>query len=665
MESPKVTILSVDDDEASLYARTRILRSAGFDVVEATTGTEALRLAEEIRPNIALLDVRLPDVSGIEVSARIKANPATASILIIQTSATYRGTRDKVRGLENGADAYLAEPIAPDELVANIRAMLRLQRAEQAVREREAWFSTTLRSIGDAVIATDLKSRITLMNPVAQLLTGWDEREARGRFLRDVFQIQNEGTGHQVDDPIEKVLREGRVVGLPNHSVLISRDGRHIPIDDSAAPIRDETGNLLGVVLIFRDVTEQRRADEQLGQSLDRELLLRAKAEAANRLKDEFVATVSHELRTPLNSIKGWVHLLRAGRLTPDQTVSALEVVERSVRSQNQIVEDLLDISRITTGKLRLDIRPVAVNSVIEAAIETVLPAAEAKGIVVEATLDQSAETIAGDHNRLQQVVWNLLSNAIKFSRKGGSVRVLSRRTESHLEITVEDNGQGISPDFLPFVFDRFRQEDATPGRKHRGLGLGLAIVRHLVEAHGGEVQAHSEGDGKGATFTVILPVVPVPLLDAGREPVPLAVTETNPDLHVLDGVHILVVDDEADARELIAVILGQRGAVVTTAASTPEALELMDKTHFDLLISDIGMPNSNGYALIRKVRERKSEHGGNTPAIALTAFAQATDRVQAILAGYLTHVPKPVEPAELIAVVASLTTRRKGGASG
>src|SRR5262245_42423148 len=385
----------------------------------------------------------------------------------------------------------------------------------------------------------------------------------------------------------------------------------------------------------------------------------RRAAEEANRLKDEFLSTVSHELRTPLTAINGWALMLRAGRLDAEQSARALETIVRSAKSQNQLINDLLDVSRIIAGKMRLEVAPVKLGSVIEAAIETVRPAAEAKGIRLSALLDPAADTMWGDAERLQQVVWNLLSNAVKFAPNGGRVDVRLERADSHVEIVVADNGQGIKREFLPHVFERFRQEDGGANRRQGGLGLGLAIVRHIVELHGGTVRVASEGLGKGATFTVALPIAqgravsPVESRDnaAGGRLAPI-----NPPS--LLGVRALFVDDEADARELIAMMLAERGVEVQTAVSATEALAACDEWRPDILIADIGMPGEDGYMLMKKLRAREKLLGGHIPAIALTAYGRREDRLRALSAGYEYHVPKPVEEVEVLAAVASLVNR-------
>jgi signal transduction histidine kinase len=400
------------------------------------------------------------------------------------------------------------------------------------------------------------------------------------------------------------------------------------------------------------------RAAEERERLLLSEQAARSEAETASRLKDEFLATVSHELRTPLTAVLGWIHILRAGKLDDESATHALEIIERNARSQNQLIEDLLDVSRIITGKLRLDVRPVDPGAIIEAAIEAVLPAAEAKEIRLQKVLDTRVSSISGDSARLQQVIWNLLSNAIKFTPRGGNVQVRLERVNSHIEISVSDSGEGIKKEFLPFVFDRFRQADGTSARRFGGLGLGLSIVRHLVELHGGTVQATSSGDGAGAMFTVRLPLLAIYQRETDSERVHPTASDTHPSIEYPDnlaGLKVLVVDDEADTLELIKVLLGQCGAAVTTASSAAEALRQLERERPDVIISDIGMPIEDGFDFIRKVRQLPPEKGGKIPAVALTAYARAEDRLRVLRSGYQMHVSKPVELAELVTVVANV----------
>jgi signal transduction histidine kinase len=397
------------------------------------------------------------------------------------------------------------------------------------------------------------------------------------------------------------------------------------------------------------------RAEEERRQLLEREQQARMQAQAANRAKDEFLATLSHELRTPLNAILGWSRLLASGHLDGATARRAVEIIERNTRLQAQLIEDLLDISRIVTGKLRLDFRTVDVRTIAEGAIEAVRTTAEGRGIVLECDLAAADELILCDPGRMQQVVWNLLSNAIKFTPPSGRVNVRVWRDDGLVTVQVSDTGAGIQPDFLPHVFDRFRQQDPATTRKYGGLGLGLSIVRHLVELHGGTVTASSEGEGRGATFTVTVPVAPARTVESTTEQ--LAASEAIGQLPSLAGLRVLVVDNEADARALVATVLERCGARVRTAPSAVEALALIQREPPDVLISDIAMPGEDGYDLIRKVRALDGT-ARQLPAAALTAFATASDRARALLAGYQAHLPKPVEPSELAAVVAALAGR-------
>jgi signal transduction histidine kinase/CheY-like chemotaxis protein len=418
------------------------------------------------------------------------------------------------------------------------------------------------------------------------------------------------------------------------------------------------------IAALSREVLERKKAEVQRDELYRSERAARVEAERNSRMKDEFLATLSHELRTPLNAIIGWIHLLRHD---PEGTSTAegLEVIDRNARAQKQLIEDLLEMSRIISGKVRLDVQRVEPARVIREAAEAVRPAADARSIRVQLTLDPLAGPVKGDPSRLQQIVWNLLSNAIKFTPKGGRVQVSLERVNSHVEVTVSDTGEGIAPEFLPHVFDRFRQADAATTRRHGGLGLGLSIVKQLVELHGGTVRAESPGTGCGATFTVALPLMvlhdedghpateprvhPAAAGTGGADPSAAAAAPT------LAGVAVLVVDDEPDARDLVRRFLERHEARVTTAATAADALTALAEHRPDIVVSDIGIPDVDGYELMRRVRALPPDRGGGVPAVAVTAFARTEDRTRALLAGYNVHLSKPIEPAELVATVASL----------
>jgi PAS domain S-box-containing protein len=711
-------------------------------------------------------------------------------------------------------------------------ALLRASRLE-AEEEARRWFSTTLRSIGDAVIATDQRGRVTFLNPIAERLTGWQEEAALGQPLDVVFRIISEDTRSPVESPVSKVLREGKVIGLANHTVLLPKTGPEVPIDDSGAPIRNEAGEIVGVVLVFRDVSRDKRLEarnaflaqvgEALASSLDyentlatvaslavpqladwcaidllvpgttsikrvavahvdpakvelaqllgeryptpedaprgvphvirsgkpelyteipqelversardaehlrimreldlrsaicvplcthgrnfgamsfvyaaserrynaedlafaediaaraamaienslalketaaahqRERWLREQAERTNRLKDEFLATVSHELRTPLNAILGWTLTLRRDSIDVD-TERALSVIERNARAQATLIDDVLDVSRIVSGKLTLRLVPTSVADAARAAVETVTPAAEAKGISIDCEIPTEPTMITADAARLQQVIWNLLSNSVKFTPKDGRVALRVFREDSEVCVTVQDSGEGIRPELLGAIFEPFHQADSSTTRRHGGLGLGLSIVKQLVAAHGGSVRAESEGPGQGSLFTVRLPVRAVAAPGAEPSQIGSASVSYDPVVGIaddarLDGLRVLVVDDEPDARMLVREILRSHGAQVDVAGSAVEARAMFKSTPPDVIVSDIGMPEEDGYSFIRKVRA----DGARTPAVALTAYASQQDAQRAFVAGFQKHVIKPVEPAKLVSVVANLGGR-------
>lgn len=494
----------------------------------------------------------------------------------------------------------------------------------------------------------------------------------------------------------EGVVRLDDVTTDPRYGRNAPRHGMpegHLPVRSYlAVPVVSRTGEVLGGLFyghsevgVFTERSERivagiaaqaaiaidnarlyesaRRLNAEKDKLLESERAARIEVERASRMKDEFLATLSHELRTPLNAILGWSQILRHNS-KPEDIEEGVQVIERNARVQTQIIEDLLDMSRIISGKFRLDVQRTNLADVVKAAVETVMPAADARGVRIQTVLDPVAGPVSGDPSRLQQVFWNLLTNAVKFTPRGGRVQVVLERVNSHLEVSVIDTGEGIDESFLPHVFDRFRQADATTTRRHGGLGLGLAIVKQLVEVHGGSVRVKSGGVGSGSTFTVALPLTVLhadPQPDTQRRhPEVGAAPVLDETCMSIEGVKVLVVDDEPDARHLVKRLLEDCKAAVTTAASAREALDTLKTSRPDILVSDIGMPGEDGYSLIRKVRELPASEGGNIPAIALTAYARAEDRMKAVLAGFELHVVKPVESAELIAMIASLAKRAR-----
>ena len=501
--------------------------------------------------------------------------------------------------------------------------------------------AAVVESSDDAIVTKDLHSIITSWNPAAERMFGYTAEEAIGKSIRMLIpdDLQSEE-----DDVIAKIKAGERIDHY--ETVRKRKDGELISISLTISPILDDKGTIVGASKIARDVTERTRLQSDL--------------EHANRLKDEFLAVLSHELRTPLNAILGYARLLRGNFLPPDQVPRGLETLERNARWLTQIVDDVLDVSRIVSGKIRLDVQAVDLSNVINNAVATVQPAADAKNVRIQTLIDPRSGPISGDPDRLQQVCWNLLSNAVKFTPKNGRVQVRLERVNSHVEIIVSDTGIGIKKEFLPVVFDRFRQADAGPTRRTGGLGLGLAIVKHIVEMHGGSVLAESAGENQGATFTVHLPLMIVqPSAIAPKREHPLA--ETRHPLMMtadLSGCHVLAVDDEPDALKLLSDVLEMAGARVTTATSAAEAIEAAERDHPQAILADIGMPETDGYALIKRIRESSDPAVREIPAAALTAFARSEDRTKALQSGFEMHLAKPVDPGELVASVGTLVRR-------
>ena len=520
----RVLVVNCDDTPETRYTKTRVLRQAGYEVVECGTGADALQKVRELMPQLVLLDVQLPDMSGLDVCRRIKEDAVTGSIPVIQISATFVTKEHAREALKYGADIYLTEPLEPRELETVASVLLRLAHTEAGLRE-----------------------------------------------------------------------------------------------------------------------------------ALARERAARAQAEEATQLKDEFLANLSHELRTPMNIIIGWSHLLRTGPLDDAQKQRATEAIERAARSQAQLIEDLLDVSRIVTGKFRLVMQDMDVGRVVQLASESLRLVVQAKQITLNVARDDADARISGDPDRLQQVFWNLLSNAVKFTPAGGRVDVHLKPTANDVTITVTDSGIGIDSNFLPFVFERFRQADSTSTRQHSGMGLGLAIVRHVVELHGGSVRADSAGENRGSTFTVTLPRLPQAQAAAKQRGEQPAVSATGSQL---PSARVLLVEDDPDAREVTAAGLTKVGFEVHAVSGAVKALELLDVWVPDVIVSDIGMPGMDGYEFVKLLRARPPERGGKVAALALTAFAGIGDAARATASGYDEHLSKPISPDALAQAIAALKLR-------
>jgi len=565
------------------------------------------------------------------VTRNVRLHPRSASGEVIPTTlnaSALRGSGGEVIGV-----------------VGILRDMRELDKAR-------AYAESLIKNAPDPVFVSDLQGKILQANDAVYTLLG---------FRKDEVLEQSLSRFISVDETREfmAALREVVARGVTRNARLNPRSasGEIIPTTLNASALRDPDGTVIGAIGILRDM----RAYEMVVRDLEES---RRKLDDANRAKDEFLATLSHELRTPLTAVLGWVRLLRSGTLDPASARRGPEIIERNTRVLAQLIEELLDVSRIITGKLRLDVRSVNLVSVVVAAMEAVQAAADAKGILLATNLDPYLGPVSADPDRLQQVVWNLLTNAIKFTPTGGRVDIRLERADSLARITVSDTGKGIRPDLLPFVFDRFRQEETSIGRRHGGLGLGLAIVRHIVELHGGVARAESPGENRGATFTVDLPLTAARVGAVEPEPArrPLDREIVRP--AVLKGLRVLVVDDEADARELMRIVLRSSGAEVMSAASAEEAFEQVEQWHPDILVSDIGLPDVDGYALIQKLRTLEAERGWSIPALAVTAYARAEDRTRALSSGFQMHVAKPLEPADLVAAITRLLGKDRGAAT-
>jgi PAS domain S-box-containing protein len=502
----------------------------------------------------------------------------------------------------------------------------------------------------DAIASKTLQGIVTSWNAAAETLFGFTAEEIIGQPILRIIPPEL----YPDEERILGEIRNGRRIDR-YETVRVHKDGTRVHISLTVSPIRDAAGKVVGAAKIAHDITKLRALMIDQDLLLESERSARAQAERMSRLKDEFLATLSHELRTPLNAIQGWSELLLQPGTRPEDLKRGMEAISRNVRVQAQIVNDLLDMSRVVSGQVMLEVHPTSLQEIVGHAIDAVRPSAENKSIRIQTLIDSRIGPVRGDPTRLQQVIWNLLSNAVKFTPKDGCVKVILERVDSHVEVTVEDSGIGIDPDFLPFVFDRFRQADPGISRRYGGLGIGLSIVKSLAELHGGSVRAKSPGKDQGSTFSVALPLFHVrPEEDRLSRVSPSDPLQTI-ELPRLDDTRVLLVDDDADGCELVSAILVARGAHVRCVTSGPEALEIMEKDHFDVVLSDIGMPDMDGYEFMRALRKAEEARSKLTPAIAVTAYAGAPDRQRALLSGYQMHIAKPIEAAELIAAIASL----------
>ena len=634
-------LLIIDDNPATRYATARVLRSAGFRTRESATGAEGLAAADD-GISAVVLDIHLPDIDGFDLCALLRSRPASARLPVLHLTAAYVTDEDKVRGLDAGADAYLTRPVEAAVLVATVQALVRTRVAEEAMRRSESKFRAIYAQAPSGIALLDDQGRFVDANPAMLRMLARDGGEVIGQPLADF--APREWAPRIVEFA---VAPEGPVGAL---EIPMQRpDGSLVHLEWSVSP-HIEPGVTMAMAT---DVSQRVALGQQRQQLLDRERSARSEAEQVSRMKDDFIAVLSHELRTPLNAIMSWTHVLRQ-RGGNVETMRGLAAIERNGTTQARMISDLLDMSRLNLGKLPLTFTTIDPLEEVQASVNAIRPSDADNGPQIEVQAALPLRALRADASRLQQVIWNLLSNAIKFSPPHSRIVVELAQDAHGLRIRVRDEGQGIAPEFLPFVFDRFAQSDAASNRQRGGLGLGLSIVKQLVEAHGGTVAAASEGLGRGATFDVWLPSDPAhpgheefPDSSHGNDPVDMSQAS-------LEGVQLLIVDDDAEASAMLRVILVDRGAIVQTANDVAAALQLLQVRKFDALVSDIGMAGQDGYDLIRELR-RQEAGGPRLPAIALTSFTRAQDREQALDAGFDAHCGKPLRPLRLVKQIRAL----------
>ena len=694
--TPLASVLLVDDTPANLLVLAAVLKPLGARLVEAKSGAEALECVRREPFAAVLLDVQMPEMDGFEVARRMRETEHGREVPILFLTAIHRDEEYARRGYASGAADYITKPFNVEVLRARVKAFVDLFQQREEIRKAQVELRTRERDeavrrlvaferIATAALDTD-DLGVLLRELLDIFLGAADAADSAVVLLREGEELRVRAVvgPHEVEEGFSVRIGEGFCGAVAAGKQPVEMEGA-LPFPDCGCLRSKGTqalygvpllhfGEFVGVALIgsshagrFSDLEKrlfvamaeraawavarhlQRSAHEaERAALLERERAARAEAELASQAKDQVLATVSHELRTPLNAILGWAVLAR--QKAPPQVERALSVIERNARAQARIIEDVLDISRIVSGKFRLDMVPTNLVEITQTAVESLRPVAESRGVKLTIKLGPLGFTL-GDPERLQQIAWNLLSNAIKFTPKDGEVELSAFLSGSNLMLRVKDSGQGIDPAFMPHIFEAFRQADGSTARRHGGLGLGLALVKQMVQAHGGTISAASDGVGKGATFTVELPIRSTSATRASQDESAAA-----SDRQVrLSGLKVLVVDDEEDARALLRRVLEERGATVTLAASSDEALDDLSRSRPDVLVSDIGLPGMDGYALMRSIRTLPPEYGGRTPAIALTAYARTEDSQRAFAAGFQRHVPKPVDLGRLVSLIANL----------
>jgi PAS domain S-box-containing protein len=634
------TVLVVDDNPATRYSTTRVIRAAGFLTLEAGTGAEALALTG--RASAVVLDVDLPDLNGFEVCKAIRARPETIALPVVHLSAVYARSEDRVAGLNAGADAYLVHPAEPAVLIATLQALIRARMAEERLRRSETRFRAIYSEAQSGICLIDAQGRFADANPAFERLLGRSRQELVGQRISDFAPAAH------------AALAEHAVAGHAGGAwrgefPLLDAQGTPVPLEWRISA-HVEPGLRIGIAL---DISERAQLEHRRHEMLEREQAARVVAERHSRTKDDFIAVLSHELRTPLNAIVGWVHILQRRASGSADLLKGLAAIDRSVKTQARIISDILDVSRINSGKLRLEREWADPAELVSASVASLRDPLQERHLTVDLQIEPGPWKAWIDPVRFQQIFWNLLTNAIKFSHAGGTIRVGLSHAGPMARLVVQDFGQGIAPEFMDQLFDRFSQSDAPGTRYHGGLGLGLSIVKHLVELHGGGVQVESAGLGQGTTMQVDLPLAPqsaVVAMPSEVEQRPAGRAEK-----VLQGAQVLVVEDDADACEMLSMILGDRGAQVRIARDYESALQVLGEQWPDVLVSDIGLPGRDGYELMRRVREAGTQRSARLPAIALTAFSRAEDEAMALAAGFDAHLAKPLKPHELIGTVARM----------
>ncbi|MBL0420539.1 response regulator [Ramlibacter sp. AW1] len=637
------TVLVVDDNPATRYATVRVLRAAGFQADEAATGAQGLeRSADGV--SAVVLDVHLPDMDGFEVCRRIRERPGTELLPVVHLSAAYVRDRDRIHGLNSGADAYLVHPVEPALLIGTVQALIRARTAEVQLRQSEHRFRAIYQHAQSGIATIDGDGRFREANPAMLRMLGRPADEVSGRSVID---FAPGGPGSEAARQLPALLAAGEE-GWRGEFPLLHADGRLVYVDWSVSgPI--EPGRRIAVAI---DASERHDLEQRRREVLEREQAARASAERHNRTKDDFIAVLSHELRTPLNAILGWVHILKRRLPELPESSRGLAAIERNVITQARIISDILDVSRINSGKLHLEREEIDPAETVAESLASLRPGIDEKQLRVQTDIDAAHEPAWLDPTRFQQIFFNLLTNAIKFSDTGGVIQVLLRRCGDVLELEVRDHGRGIEPEFLPHLFDRFTQSDSPGSRRHGGLGLGLSIVKHLAELHGGSVSAASPGVGQGAAMTVRLPV------NQAGPAAPDAAPE-DPEEHEaldLDGLDVLVVEDDRETAEMLQLVLSERRANVRVERDYEGAVQALSQRWPQVMVSDIGLPGRDGYDLLARVRLMERDRSRPLPVIALTAFGRPQDRERMLASGFDLHLGKPLTPHLLLQAIVAVT---------